>query len=328
MASFKLNSVRSSARLMLVVGLGIGAWSSQVGAQQQPTGFALDRFYPSAPGGGWFVMDDLNISGGLGGAIELTTDYARDPLVIPGSDGMRGFALVSDEALVDVGAAVTYDRYRLYFNIPMPVLDTGSSGAFGSYQLSAPNLGIANDPDTVSDPRLGVDARLFGEQGESLRLGVGAQIIFPSGSRSDYVSDARYRGMFRFLAAGDVGAFSYAGQLGVQVRPLVDSIVPGGADGSELLFGVSGGRKFPASSGWTVVVGPEIFGETAFRSFFGQQQTGMEGLMTARFERTSHEPHLRIKMGVGHGLVEHFGAPEWRLLAGVELLGQGLGGGN
>jgi hypothetical protein len=27
-------------------------------------------------------------------------------------------------------------------------------------------------------------------------------------------------------------------------------------------------------------------------------------------------------LGVGHGLVQNFGAPEWRVLVGVELVGQ------
>jgi hypothetical protein len=322
MASSRFNFLHRPARLTILIGLGIGALWSIAEAQQQPTGFALDRFYPSAPGGGWFVMDDLDISGGLGGALSFTTDYARDPLVIPGSDGMRGFALVSNEVLVDVGAAITYDRFRAYLDMPLPMLNSGTSGTLGTYQLTAPSLSIDSNPDTVSDPRLGFDTRLFGEPGERLRLGMGAQVIFPSGSRSDYVSDERYRGMFRFLSAGDAGLFSYAGQLGVQVRPLVDAGIPGGPDGNEFLFGVSGGRKFPAQYGWTVILGSELFGATGFRSFFSEQQTAVEGLLTARFERTSVEPHVRLKIGVGHGIIEHFGAPEWRVLAGVELVGR------
>jgi hypothetical protein len=32
-------------------------------------------------------------------------------------------------------------------------------------------------------------------------------------------------------------------------------------------------------------------------------------------------------MGIGHGIVEHFGASEWRILVGVELFGQRPGRG-
>jgi hypothetical protein len=128
--------------------------------------------------------------------------------------------------------------------------------------------------------------------------------------------------MFRFLLAGDSGAFSYAGQLGVHVRPLNDAPAPGSPNGSEFLFGGSAGRKFPLSTSWAVIAGPEIFGETALNSFFSSQQTGLEGLITGRFESTGPGRQLRIKVGLGHGLVQHFGSPEWRVLAAVELFGQ------
>src|ERR1700757_2624765 len=101
-------------------------------AQQQPAGFAVERFYQSAPGGGWFIMDDLNISGRLGGAISLTSGYARNPLVITGPDGKQKLAVVSQEAFLDIGGAVTHDRFRGYFDVPMPLLVTGTSGTLGS----------------------------------------------------------------------------------------------------------------------------------------------------------------------------------------------------
>ena len=96
------------------------------------------------------------------------------------------------------------------------------------------------------------------------RLGAGAQLIIPSGNRADYVTDGRYRAMFRFLAAGDVGRFSYAGQFGLHVRPAEGLLLPGSPNGNELLFGAGAGRKFSVRSDWAVVVGPEFFGETAF----------------------------------------------------------------
>jgi hypothetical protein len=313
-------SIRSRLGAYVAFAVCLAAWPSCANAQQQPTGFALERFYPSAPGAGWFVMDDLNIGGGLGGAIDVTSGYARDPLVAPSSDGAPSFALVSNEAFVNIGAAVTYDRYRVYLNFPTPYIVTGSSGMYGPYELIAPAVTPGTNPDTVADPRLGFDTRLFGEPGSSLRLGASAQLIFPAGARGDYVTDARYGAMFRFLAAGDSKAWSYAGQLGVHLRPLTDTMLPGGPDGSEFLFGASGGRKVSLSDIWAFVLGPEFFGEAAFRAFFSA--TGVEGLMTARFERIGQgRRNLRVRVGIGHGIVQHFGAPAWRVLAGVEFFG-------
>jgi hypothetical protein len=318
MASFKPHR---SCVYALLAGLALFSfWPSLADAQQQPSGFAVERFYQSAPGGGWFIMDDLDISGRLGGAISLTSGYARNPLVVTGPDGKQRLAVVSQEAFVDIGGAITHDRFRGYINFPMPLLVSGTSGTLGPYQFTAPSVSLGTNPDTVSDSRIGVDARLFGEPGSLLRLGAGAQLIFPSGIRPDYVTDARYRAMFRFLAAGDAGAFSYAGQLGVHVRPLNDAPAPGSPNGSEFLYGISGGRRFTGPSGWVVIAGPEIFGETAFRSFFSGE-TGTEALLTGRLEQTGTERNLRIKLGVGHALVQNFGAAQWRIVFGVEFFG-------
>jgi hypothetical protein len=307
--------------LALLGGLALlSLLASRVDAQQQPSGFAVERFYPSAPGGGWFVMDDLDIKGGLGGALSVTSGYAHNPLVVTGPDGKQRLALVMQEAFVDIGGAVTYNRFRGYVNFPTPILGTGMSGTLGPYQFIAPSVSLGTTPDTISDSRLGFDARLLGEPGSPLRLGAGAQLIIPSGNRADYVTDARYRGMFRFLAAGDAGAFTYAGQLGVHVRPLNEAPVPDSPNGNEFLFGVSGGRRFAVSSDWVAIVGPEIYGETAFHSS-SSGEAGTEALLTGRLESTGTGRNMRVKLGIGHSLVQSFGAAQWRIVFGVEMFG-------
>ena len=306
----------------LLAGLALFCFRpSHLDAQQQPSGFAVERLYQSAPGGGWFVMDDLDIGGRLGGVASVSSGYARNPLVITGPDGKQKLAVVSEEAFLDIGGAVTHDPFRAYINLPMPLLVVGTSGTLGSYQFTAPSVSLGTTPDTVSDGRIGIDARLVGKPGSLLRLGAGAQLIFPSGDRADYVTDARYRAMFRLLAAGDAGGFTYAGQLGVHVRPLKDAPIPGSPNGSEFLYGISGGRRFAEPSGWAVIAGPEIFGQTAFHQFFSGE-TGTEALITGRLEHSGTGRNLRMKLGVGHALVQDFGAAQWRIVFGVELFGQ------
>jgi hypothetical protein len=309
------------ARLLFLAALLIAtAWPWRAEAQQQPQGFAVERFYQSAAGGGWFVMDDLDFDGGFGGAVAFTAGYSRKPLDIASPDGTRHLSLVSGETFVDVGVAATYHRYRVYLNFPMPLLVTGKSGTVGPYQLIAPAVDVGTNPDTISDARVGFDMRLLGKPESSIRVGVGAQLILSSGNRADYVTDGTSRGMVRFLAAGDVGRFSYAGQLGLHVRPRDDSPVPGSPSGNELLFGLGAGRRFRVGTGWALVVGPEVYGETAVRSFFAGA-TGVEGLLTGRLEGTGDGRRLRLKVGVGRGLDAHFGAPEWRVVFGAEVSG-------
>jgi hypothetical protein len=294
---------------------------AQTQTPTQAQGFAVERFYPSAPGGGWLVMDSLDMHGGLGGAMSVTAGYEKDPLRI--ANGAQNLAVVSDRAFVAFGFAATYERFRLSLNLDAPVVTRGQSGIVGNDQFTDSSLTLGSHPDTLSDARVGLDVRLLGEPGGPFRLGAGAQLFIPNGDRADYDTDGTYRAMFRALFAGDVRFITYAAHLGVHVRPVNDSATPQSPEGSELLFGVAAGAKVPVFKGTeALIVGPEIFGATAFRSFFGGTTTALEGLLTGRLETTGEQgPQLRIKLGAGVGLHTEFGAPTWRLLLSVELLG-------
>jgi hypothetical protein len=299
-----------SIEALLLVAL---AWSAGARAQQPVAaqGFAVERLYTSGPGAGWFVMDDLRLSGGLGGAAAVVLGYARRPLEV--SSGGQRLGVVSDQAFAELGLAVTYSRFRFYLNFDGPIVFSGESGQIGGFQFTAPSTNVQQNPDTISDPRIGVDARLFGEADSSFRLGAGAQLIAPSGARADYLSDGDDRAMVRLLFAGDLGRYTWAGQAGVHLRPRDDGAVPGGPRGSELLFGLAGGAKFDG-----LAIGPEIYGESAFKSLFGAQTTGLEALLGVRFEGArADQVHYRFKLGVGGGLVPRFGAPEFRVVAGL-----------
>jgi hypothetical protein len=302
---------------LLVLVLASVFWAQPCHGQSTADGFAVERLYPSAPGGGWFVMDDLNIDGAWGIAIALTSGYARNPLVVTSPDGTQRLAVVDAQSFVDVGVAATYRRYRVYLDLPMPLFVAGNSGTVGPYQFSAPSVDLGSHPDTIADPRLGFDVRIFGSPGAALRLGVGAQFIIPSGERGDYLTDGTPRAMVRLLAAGDHGGFSYAGHVGVHTRSLDEASVPGSPVGNEVLFGIAAGGRFTIGSRWTGVVGPEVFGEAALRS--ATTTTGVEALLTMRFEQVGVNRGIRFKVGAGRGLGQHVGVPAWRLVVGAEL---------
>lgn len=322
--------MRSFRRLLGAAALlAAGTLAPSAAAQQAAQGFALDRFYGSAPGGGWFVMDALDMRGGLGGAMELTTDYALQPLRV--TDGVRHLTAVSDQVITDLGFAATYDRFRLYLNLDAPLLVMGQSGTVGNYTFTAPSLDLGSHPDTLADARLGFDARVLGEAHDAFRLGASAQVFIPptdlDGSiQGSYLTDGTLRAMGRVLVAGDLGWLSYAGHLGVHVRPLDDSPAPGAPRGSELLFGLAGGARMtlPWAGSPALIVGPEVFGATAFRSLLGTNDTALEGLVTGRIEGTADSgAEVRVKLGTGGGLDARFGAPEWRVVFAVEVFDHG-----
>jgi hypothetical protein len=332
-------SSSSRRRLLgLAVAASMTAFAARASAQAAQ-GFALDRFYPSPAGAGWFVMDDLDMQGGLGGAIALTTGYARNPLRL--EDAFQQLAVVSSEAFLNFGLAATYDRWRVYLDLRMPLYVAGQSGTIGGAVYTSPRsmltssppttsdrVTLASNPDTLSDPRVGVEGRLFGTPGGPLRLGLSAELIAPNGERGQYDTDGTFRAMIRALAAGDVGRLRYAGQLGLHIRPLDEPAIPGSPQGSELLFGAAGGGQVGAWRGGALalLVGPEVFGASAFRSLFGSTTTALEGMLTGRLEGTGgHGQQVRLRLGAGGGINEAFGAPEWRILVTIETLNRDVG---
>jgi hypothetical protein len=306
---------------LAAAGIVGGWWASAARAQQQAQGFAVERLYQSAPGAGWFVMDDLSMHGGLGGGLSLSLGYAHRPLQVTSPDGSQNLDVVQHQAFARVALAVTYDRYRLDASFSSPLRVAGRSGVLGNWEFTGPSANLEQNPDAISDVQIGFEARFFGEPTDPVRLGASAHLIAPSGDRFDYLTDDTYRAAGRLLFAGDLGRFAYAGQVGVHVRPLDEAPVPGSPRGSELLFGVAGGARLPIL-GDSIVVGPEVFGATAFRSFFGSQTTALEGLLTARFDGSALSARrVGIKLGVGAGIHPQFGAPEWRAVVAFEILG-------
>ena len=249
-------------------------------------GFAVERLYQAAPGSGWLVMDDLSMHGDWGGTIAMSAGYARDPLRLS-QDGQR-LTLVRDEAFVDLGAALTYERFRLYFNLTSPIVVAGSIGIVGDTQFSGPTFNPSVNPDTLSDARIGFDVRLLGYAESAFRLGAGAQLLVPSGERADYVTDGTYRAMLRLLAAGKSARIRVRRPTRrAPARASTTLRRPVAPRGSELLFGIAAGPRIWAGDDAEVRIGPEVYGESALRSLFAKRSTGVEGLLTGRFQQTS-----------------------------------------
>ena len=299
-------------------------WGGHASAQTAVSGFALERLTLASPGSSWIASDDLKLSGGLRGAIALSTGYARHPLTVERSNGQSPLHVVSGQASVDVGVAVMYDRLRFSFWAPNPVYGRGTSGRVGDYQYRALAVDPGKDPDTMSDLRLGLESRLLGEVDGTWRLGVGATLFVPVGQRRDYATDGTYRGLLRGFFAGDLGAWRYATQAGLHLRPRDGSPAPGSPRGHEFLFAGAFGRRWVLLPGsqTSVLLGAEVWGQTAVKYAFNDDSTGLEGMLTGVYETVQRNEHrLRAKVGFGTGIRSEFGTPEWRAVLGVEWQG-------
>ncbi len=241
-------------------------------------------------------MDALDMHGALAGAGALTVSYAHAPLA----------PTVNDEAFAELGASVTYERFRFSLDLASPLAVQGGAP-------DSPNVDLAHDPDVVWDPRFGFDVRFFGDATSPLRLGWSARVFVPNGDPVTYQTDGALRGMFLLAIAGDLPHFTYAAHAGVHVRE--------GDLGDEFLFGAAAGARVGGRE-WSAVLGAEVFGAAALGDFSGSH--GVEALLSTRLEHPLGPAlGMRLKLGGGGGLDPHFGTPEWRLVAGVELFGAG-----
>ncbi len=307
--------MRSSDRFLLVLALTSSGGAARAA---DANGYALERFSPAPAGAGWLVLDDLSMHGGLGGALSVSTGFSRRPLHV--GEGSGRLDVVSSQAFVGVGAALTWDRLRLTLDFSSPLRIRGQGGAVDGVVYRSPSVDPESHPDSLGDARLGLDARLLGEAGGPFRLGLGAALLFPSGDREDYQTDGTYRGVFKLLLASDLAPFTLAAHLGFHVRPLDESAAPAYPRGHEVVFGFAFGPRLPLRPGTSLVIGPEVFGATATRGLFSGTTTAAEALLTARLEQgTSDSPLLRFKLGLGVGLHREFGAPEWRAVLAVDL---------
>jgi hypothetical protein len=288
-------------------------------AQVPVEGFDAERFAPSAPGAGWFVMDSLDMHGDLGGALSFAARYARDPLRVRASDGPTT-AIVTDSAYAQIAGAVTWRSWRFSVAFDVPLAVKGRTATIAGYRFTGPDVDLGSHPDTLSDVQVGVDTRLLGDPTGAFRLGLGVRLWIPSGKTEEYVTDGTYRGMVRVLFAGDVRWLTYAGHVGVHIRPRDDGGVPGAPRGSELLFGAAAGARFLVGEASRAVVGPELYGATALDGFFKSEATSAEALLSARYEGTGNTgAQLRIKLGAGLGLGSQFGTPSWRVVFAIEM---------
>jgi len=216
--------MRSSSALALALVLA-RATSARA---QNAEGFGVERLYRSAPGAGWFVMDALDIHGEMSGAMSMSLGYAHDSLVV------HGLPVITDQATTDFGFAFTYDRLRLSLAMDLPLYVNGQSGTVDGWSFTAPRYDLGTRPDTLYDARLGFDARIWGGPHDPFRFGAGLQFVFPNVSangRSDYITDATFRALVRFLFAGDIGAFTWAGHGGSSSASKSSIITPSRASG-------------------------------------------------------------------------------------------------
>ena len=308
--SVRLRGHRGSRR-WLAIGVLAGVWSLgwPSPASAQVSGFAVEQLEPADPGSEAFALDTLDFRGQLRPAIGLVADWAHQPLAIYDPGGSVRTAIVKDQLYAHLGGSlVLWERLRVGLTIPVQLVGSGEDGTLRGVTYHAPSGSFA-----FSDIRLAADVRLTGNYGDPFRLAVGARAWLPTGDQPSYAGDGSGRVGARILAAGDVGLFTYAADVGVTYRG-EHEVVAGGALGSDLVGGAFAGVRVAG-----LVAGPELVGRTVLANdgAFKKRSTPFELLFGAHYQVVGEHSSVRIGAGVGPGLTQAYGTPSVRGLLSV-----------
>ncbi len=297
-------------RRTLLTALSSLCFLSAATASAQSSGFSLDRYEPSERGSDWFANESLDLRGHLRPAFGVVGDYAYKPLVLYDASGDEQAAIVEHQLFVHIGGAlVLFDRLRLGANLPLLAFSKGES-------LKVANSSFeTKDGTTIGDPRLSADLRLLGDYRGPFSLALGIQGFIPVGSQDSFAGDGKLRLRPRLMAAGDIGALAYAGQLAFNYRARGEDI-GGDPFGSEVTFSAAVGVRALDDK---LIVGPEVFGSTVVSDSgdgaLKKRTTPLEVILGAKYRVT---PEWRVGAGVGPGLTRGVGAPAVRGLLSIE----------
>ncbi|MBI2394531.1 MAG: OmpA family protein [Deltaproteobacteria bacterium] len=289
------------ASLVLASAVVLTAIAPTASAQE---GFAMNRFEPSERGSEWFVADTLDLRGKLRPAAGLVMDYGHRPFVSERADGSTR-AIVDHQLFAHVGGSVVFlDRFRAGLTLPLALSQGGDSARIAGRVYSG------SDKGGVGDLRLGLDARLLGNWGETLTVAAGLRLWLPTGNQDRLLSDGTVRIGPHVSVAGDA-VLSYAARVGILYRGQTDGF-GGHPTGSELVFSLAAGKRFLDKR---LLVGPELVGSTVMKDFFAGDATPLEVLFGGHYTAGD----FRFGAGVGPGLTKGgTGSPAFRALLSFE----------
>ncbi|MFT3707365.1 MAG: DUF2341 domain-containing protein [Archangium sp.] len=291
------------AVLGLVLFLAVPARAQTSSSSSVSQGAAVDTFRGSAPGSDWFSTDSLDFRGTVRPAARVMLNWGHGLLVVRNDDGSLRSTPVENQLWLNAGAGVTlFDRVRVFANVPVAVAQGGTASNFGGQPLSANGGGIG-------DLGFGADVRIFGSYGSAFSLAAGVTMTAPSGQSSRMLGDGVASVQPRVMAAGQAGMFVWAAQAGFNVRGASIGSVN---FGNELRFAASAGVKVLDQR---LTVGPEFFAVAPVTSSGTSRTFGLEGDLGAHFAIT---PNWKVGAGVGTGLVNAVGVPDFRALASLD----------
>jgi hypothetical protein len=270
-------------------------------ASAQPSGSrAIGRLHPAAPDSEWFALDSVGFVGHSDVSVGITGDYGYRPLVIYNADGSRRADIVRHQLILHFAGSVTlFERFRLSATAPLAPYQDGDATQYNAMPLPGPTYAFG-------DTTVAGDVRITGDARSALRVAAGVNLVFPTGSRTNYMSDGVFAGDAHLLAAGTLGHLEYAVDGRLLIREETD--LAGENFGSEFRFAAAAGLRLASSK---LVIGPELMGALPLMSGLDVHHPLEIGL------GLHYRAAASFRFGVGgtRGLFHEVGTPEERVMA-------------
>ena len=291
---------RRRAELVAAI-LAVGALGAPESASAQ--GFDAQQFNPAvarttgylSTAGGTVLPDQIWEAG-------VMFTYADDPLVLVDGDGERLGALVHTQLAADIHAAIgLWDRVQIGIDLPMVLAQSGDD----DLPVDSPSgFGIGN---------LRVVPQVFlvstgAERGLDLSFLV--DLSLPTGDADSFQGES-FHADLKF--AGDIrlGRPTIGLNLGYAIRE--DSSVRNLEVRDHLSWAAA--AKIPVGETDLIQIIPELAGELPLTADNrGPEETPFEARLAGRFQPGNL---VTLDAGLGVGVVQGYGIPDWRLFAGV-----------
>jgi outer membrane protein OmpA-like peptidoglycan-associated protein len=278
------------------------ATARTVVAQEVPSpAVDLHGYRPSPFSDRFLRLDGSDVMPAWRLRVGLDADYALRPLLVdtPVGGGQASGAVVRHAAGASLAVALGIgERFEVALQLPATLYQTGDA------------ISGAAPPDHggLEAVRLGAKAHLLGNGLAGLGLGVAVLVDVPAGSGGGLVRDAGVGGEGRLFADFRAGRLTAGLGAGYRIRAAVrlydvaldDELVGAGAASVRV-------------AARTHVLG-EVAGATAAKNpFHSGKQSPFEALVAV----TQRLGGWTVLAGAGPGLVDGYGAPTFRAIAGV-----------
>ncbi len=268
------------------------------GGSTQPN-LDVQNFQPSASAFGIFSVESAQSASDLEVSAGFLLNFAKDPLVLTVQGENEPRTIVDSQLAGDLLFAIGFlDNIEVGLALPVYFISSAQIGATDINEV------------TVGDLRLRGKYTFLSPDDNPVGVAAYAQLGFPT---------------------GDTGAFTSSGQFYARPGVIVDTkLIPKLLLAANLSVNLQDERDFgELSIGSTMnwgfggqyellpqflLVGLEFFGSSAFNDFFKAEETPFEGLLGFKF-RT--DLGVNFQVGAGGGIVPGYGAPAYRVFAGV-----------